>query len=221
MGNPLQQIGKGQPGVEGSGTFLLPPAPGLCHECGHKHESDQPHNAQTLYYQYFFANKHGRWPTWKDAVAHCTPEVQKLWQEELEKLGKEPLCPSPAWSEPKEELNPEERMGRMLGDLPTHSLEKTMEPGNIVKVETIKMGEGLKRARGAAMQTQLPIKVRVGQVWEDNDYRQTVRRKIKVLAIEGDHVVVQHPSGSGSRTKITLSRFRPTSRGYKLVTEVP
>jgi hypothetical protein len=78
------------------------------------------------------------------------------------------------------------------------------------------MGDGLRRARGAAMQTQLPIKVRVGQVWEDNDPRGT-RRKITVIAIKLDQALVQ--SSVGRKTKITLSRFRPTNTGYKLVTD--
>lgn len=209
----LTQIGKGQPGVAGSGAFMLPPAPDVCQECAHKHEPDQPHNAQTMYYQYRFANEHGRWPTWKDAVAHCAPEVQAVWKEALEKAGH--------WSEPKEGLSLEERASRVLGDMPTHSTKKTMEPGNIMKMETIKMGEGLQRAAGAAMQTRLPIKVKVGQVWEDNDPRQNSRRRLKVLAIEGMKAVVQHPSGHGQKTRIRLDRFKPTNTGYKLVTEVP
>jgi hypothetical protein len=214
VGEPkLEQIGKGQSGVAGSGTFLLPPAPGLCHECGHKHEPDQPHNAQTLYYQYGFANKHGRWPTWKDAVAHCTPEIQKLWKSQLESLG--------VWSEPKEELSPEERTGRAIGSMPMHSTAQVMKPGNLVKTETIQMGDGLRRARGAAWQTQLPIKVKVGQVWKDNDPRRNYRRDLKVLSIDGDRAVVQHPNGIGRKTKIRLDRFRPTTTGYKLVSEAP
>jgi len=80
------------------------------------------------------------------------------------------------------------------------------------------MGDGLKRAAGAAMQSRLPAQVRVGQVWEDNDPRHSFpRRKITVLSIEGDRAVVQ----SGPRkTKIRLDRFRPTNTGYRLVEDV-
>lgn len=82
------------------------------------------------------------------------------------------------------------------------------------------MGDGLKRAVGAAMQSRLPIKVRVGQVWEDNDPRQLARRQLKVLEIVGDRATVQHPSGRGNKTRIRLDRFRPTSTGYSLVKDV-
>jgi hypothetical protein len=204
----LIQIGKGQPSVPGSGAFMLPPPSDCCQECAKKHDPDQAHNQQSIFYQYNFSNKHGRWPTWKDAVAHCPPEIQEAWKAELLKVG--------AWSEPKEDLNPEEKTAHILMGSALPSKEKTMEPGNIMKMETIKMGDGLRRARGAAMQTQLPIKVRVGQVWEDNDPRGT-RRKITVIAIKGDQAVVQ--SSAGRKTKITLSRFRPTNTGYKLVTD--
>jgi mannose/cellobiose epimerase-like protein (N-acyl-D-glucosamine 2-epimerase family) len=51
-----------------------------------------PHNQQSLYYQYAFFGEHGRWPTWKDAVAHCAPEVAAARERELRKRS--------AWSEP-------------------------------------------------------------------------------------------------------------------------
>lgn len=69
------------------------------------------------------------------------------------------------------------------------------------------------------MQSNLPIKVEVGQTWEDNDSRMTYRRRLKVLEIVGDKAIVQHPSGLGSKTKIRLDRFRPTANGYKFVPE--
>lgn len=78
------------------------------------------------------------------------------------------------------------------------------------------MGKGLKRAVGAAMQSRLPVKVKAGQVWRDNDQRMGPR-EIKVLAIEGDRAIVQRVSGVGTKTKIRLDRFRPTTTGYRLV----
>ncbi len=66
---------------------LLPPPKGTCPECAVAHDPKMPHNQQSLYYQYYFYNKHGRWPTWKDAMAHCTDDVKAIWNEELEKLG--------------------------------------------------------------------------------------------------------------------------------------
>lgn len=71
---------------------MLPAAAGKCQECAGDHAPDAPHNAQSLHYQYAFYSKHGRWPTWKDALAHCPEPVAKLWEEELRRLG--------AWSEP-------------------------------------------------------------------------------------------------------------------------
>jgi hypothetical protein len=67
--------------------MLLPPAPDVCQECATKHEPEEPHNAQSLYYQYSFKAEHGRWPTWKDAIAHCSEEVKEAWTKELKARG--------------------------------------------------------------------------------------------------------------------------------------
>jgi hypothetical protein len=66
---------------------LLPPPKGTCPACAVKHDPEMPHNQQSLYYQYHFYNKHGRWPTWKDAMLHCTDEIKAFWIEELGKHG--------------------------------------------------------------------------------------------------------------------------------------
>lgn len=68
---------------------LLPPAADACQTCGHRpaHGADEPHNAQSLYYQYSFYAEHARWPTWRDAVAHCSQPVRDAWEAELRKLG--------------------------------------------------------------------------------------------------------------------------------------
>lgn len=68
-------------------VILLPPAPHLCQACAIDHEPDQPHNQQSLHYQYWFYGQHGRWPTWTDAMAHCSEEVQKFWREALIRKG--------------------------------------------------------------------------------------------------------------------------------------
>lgn len=60
---------------------------GCCQECGVRHSPEQPHNKDSLYYQYHFYNEHGRWPTWADAMAHCSPEVKEFWKKELEGRG--------------------------------------------------------------------------------------------------------------------------------------
>lgn len=70
------------------GSFqLLKPAPGVCQECGVDHTPEMPHNQQSLYYQYDFYGKHGRWPTWKDAMEHCTQEMKDFWIKSLAEHG--------------------------------------------------------------------------------------------------------------------------------------
>lgn len=72
---------------------ILPPGnPAACKTCGREHPAEQPHDAQHLHYQYAFYGEHGRWPTWKDAVAHCADDVKEHWERELRRAG--------AWSEP-------------------------------------------------------------------------------------------------------------------------
>lgn len=66
---------------------LLSPKPDTCQECASKHEPELPHNQQSLFWQYNFYNKNGRWPTWKDAMVHCTPSMQEQWIIELAKYG--------------------------------------------------------------------------------------------------------------------------------------
>lgn len=65
---------------------------GKCPECAVKHDASEPHNAQSLAYQYDFYARHARWPTWADAIAHCSPELQAAWKRELMERG--------AWTEP-------------------------------------------------------------------------------------------------------------------------
>jgi hypothetical protein len=63
--------------------------PGTCPECAVKHEPEAPHDQQSLAYQYKYYDRHGRWPTWADAMAHCTPEIKILWCEALKERGVE------------------------------------------------------------------------------------------------------------------------------------
>lgn len=74
---------------------LLPPAPDVCQVCAVDHSWDSPHNAQSLYYQMRFHAEHGRWPTWTDAMAHCSPDVQATWKNALVKLLQEKGLPVP------------------------------------------------------------------------------------------------------------------------------
>jgi hypothetical protein len=74
--------------------MLLPPKPGTCPICAIEHEDNMPHNQQSLYYQYRFYGIRGRWPTWADAIAHCSSEMKTYWKNELVTCG--------AWSEPSD-----------------------------------------------------------------------------------------------------------------------
>jgi len=66
---------------------LLPPAPGHCPVCAVAHEPEQPHNSDSLFYQLNFYHEHNRWPTWADAMAHCTPETKAAWVKGLAERG--------------------------------------------------------------------------------------------------------------------------------------
>lgn len=66
---------------------LLPAAPDVCQVCAAQHAPEEPHNQQSLYYQLRFFHEVGRWPTWTDAMRHCTPETQSAWSEELQRRG--------------------------------------------------------------------------------------------------------------------------------------
>ena len=87
--------------------MLLPPAKDTCPICATKHEAEQPHNAQSMYYLYRFYGVRGRWPTWADAVAHCSPEVKEHWERELRSRGKwtEPADGEPIADPPAESIN--------------------------------------------------------------------------------------------------------------------
>lgn len=73
--------------VPQEGGRLLPPPPGVCQECAVDHEPGQAHDKQSLFYQYYFRSHHGRWPTWRDAISHCTAEVRAFWEAELREIG--------------------------------------------------------------------------------------------------------------------------------------
>lgn len=63
--------------------------PGTCPICAVNHHPEQPHNRDSLAYQYKFYDEHGRWPTWEDAMAHCSEDVKTYWKSALEARGVE------------------------------------------------------------------------------------------------------------------------------------
>ena len=70
------------------GLTLMQNVPeGTCQECAVKHPPEQPHNRDSLFYQYKFYDEQGRWPTWEDAMSHCPEEIKILWREQLQNHG--------------------------------------------------------------------------------------------------------------------------------------
>lgn len=66
---------------------LMPADPGKCPFCNYEHSRELPHNRDSIFYQYSFYATHGRWPTWTDAMAHCTPFIQECWKLTLKEVG--------------------------------------------------------------------------------------------------------------------------------------
>jgi hypothetical protein len=62
---------------------LLKPSPDKCQECAVDHFPEQPHNKDSLFYQSWFHKRHGHYPTWEDAIAHCDEKLRAAWKEEL------------------------------------------------------------------------------------------------------------------------------------------
>lgn len=57
-----------------------------------------------------------------------------------------------------------------------------------------------------------PYGVRAGQIWVDQDKRSD-GRQVTVLSVGDTHAVVQNVA----KTRVKLTRFRPTSTGYRLL----
>jgi len=78
---------------------VLPAAPGRCASCAVDHDENGAHDAESMFYQTRFYLKHGRYPTWADAIAHLSEERQESWRKALIEFG--------VWSEPEGEAVPE------------------------------------------------------------------------------------------------------------------
>lgn len=66
---------------------LIPPGPGHCPVCAGTHEKDMPHDRDSLYYQFRFRRKYKRFPTWEDAMSHCSEPTKERYREYLKKKG--------------------------------------------------------------------------------------------------------------------------------------
>ena len=60
-------------------VVIVPPTAGVCPVCAVNHGEAMPHNRDSLYYQMRFFQKHGRFPTWADAMAHCDEHTKAVW----------------------------------------------------------------------------------------------------------------------------------------------
>lgn len=121
-----------------TGFKILPPRPGLCQECATAHDSDQPHNALSLHYQYAFRAKHERWPTWKDAIAHCKPLTRDLWERELRVGGHWTGWDGEKPPGPDGQTPP----GKPLGSVKTVALEDPVSPARTVRIVRKKKKNG-------------------------------------------------------------------------------
>lgn len=65
-------------------AFLVRPSSNCCQECAREHDPSQPHVLESLYYQLKFNQEHGRMPTEKDAMAHCSKEVKEAVRKQKE-----------------------------------------------------------------------------------------------------------------------------------------
>lgn len=63
------------------------PRPGACRICATVHDPGRPHDRDSLYYQNWFRKRHKRFPTWTDAMAHCTEAVKAEYTAVLAKRG--------------------------------------------------------------------------------------------------------------------------------------
>jgi len=81
------------------GVRITAPVPGTCPVCATVHQTEDPHDLNSLYYQNRFFKAHRRFPTWADAMSHCGAMTKAVWIEKLRKKGIEVVFPS---DQPKE-----------------------------------------------------------------------------------------------------------------------
>lgn len=72
--------------MEINNLSLVSPHPSKCQYCAVEHKPDQPHNAQSMHYAFWFQKKYGRSPTWADAMDHCSQETKAKFAKYLLKL---------------------------------------------------------------------------------------------------------------------------------------
>jgi len=73
--------------IETTPLVLLPPNKEVCQQCAVRHAKELPHNHQSVYWHYWFYAHRNRWPTWEDAMAHCSDDMKQFWIAELRDRG--------------------------------------------------------------------------------------------------------------------------------------
>lgn len=63
---------------------------GTCPECGELHAETSAHLAPSKQYRATISARHGRRPTWGDAIEHLTGEARRYWEEVLADLRIDP-----------------------------------------------------------------------------------------------------------------------------------
>lgn len=63
--------------------MLLPPAPHLCQSCATDHKPEDPHNWQSMHWQYWFYGQTGRFPKVLDAFEHTTAAMRYAWKRHM------------------------------------------------------------------------------------------------------------------------------------------
>lgn len=66
---------------------IISPMPGACPICATRHHPEQPHDKDSLYYQNMFRKKYKRFPTWNDAMSHCSETVKIEFTKKLARRG--------------------------------------------------------------------------------------------------------------------------------------
>lgn len=106
-----------------------------CPECWMVHAPDAPHYPFHAFFE-IFTKKHGRFPHWSDAVAHCPPEVREKIKAFLDARGQ--------WSEPKEGMPQEDAVARQIGGMLVHS--SGVDPSAKVFALKVDLGETVRKA---------------------------------------------------------------------------
>ncbi len=57
-------------------SVCKPREPETCQMCGRRHFAHQPHDPTSPLYALNFRSTERRWPSWKDAMSHCSPKMQ-------------------------------------------------------------------------------------------------------------------------------------------------